>query len=231
MTNGKLAKIKEQLQKIAIDIETPNEIAAPEQSPEAVMELVDDAIQILEVAEETIPAENPEAVQANGNENGNENGIIGAKTRKAQDDDDDEDDKKKDAKTRRAAEHPDDEDEDKKKDAKVRKGQDEDDDEDEDKEQLEARLKTVEAELDATKRAKLAEDWIEIYPENQRQAKYDTIVNSKDSLKTLERDFKVAKETYDVTRNPKAYQPAKNEGGYLFKKAKLNQVQLEPWKV
>lgn len=208
MTNKKLAKIKEDLQKIAIDIETPDEVAAPENSPEAVMELVDDAIKILEVAEEAIPAENPEEeVQAP---------IIGAKskTRKAQDEEEkDEDEKEKDAKIRKA-----------------QNGEDEDDD-DEEKKELEARLKTVEAELDATKRAKLAENWIELLPDAQRQAKYDEIVKSEDPLATLERDFKVAKETYDATRNPNAYRPAKNETGYLFKKASQNRVQLEPWKV
>lgn len=205
MTNEKLAQIKEKLQKIAQDIETPVEEAAPEQSPEAVMELVDDAIKILEVAEEAIPAETPD-------EESEEEPIITAKQKKAGMHDDEDDEKKK-------------------KEAKSKGANIDDDEEDEEKKELEARLKTVEAELDATKRAKLAEDWIELYPESQRQAKYNEIVESKETIDILTAKYKVAKEVFDVNRNPNTYKPAKTETGYLFKKARQEQVQLAPWKV
>ena len=235
MANKNLAKVKSQLQKIAQEIEAPaiqapgQPAAAPEvaASPEQVMELVEDAIEILEVAEEAIPAEAP-AVEPEVTPS------IGARKRFAQDDDDEDDDKDKKDK--------------KEKDAKVRRAQDQEtseNDERQDEEdtpeedlskekQLTSRIRVLEAELDRTKKAELASEFAELYPENIRQAKYDEISGSKESIVTLQRDYKIASELKGAEVDAKAYTPVtQSTSGYLsnIRKASKNTNVLAPWKV
>lgn len=261
MAKQNLGEIKSQLQKIAQDIEAPVTAvppgtAAPEvaASPEQVMELVEDAIEILEVAEEAIPAE-AVAQEATG-----VTPSIGArKTKKAAehpDDDDDEEAGEKEAKVRQArralkrAQEDDEEDDKEEKDAKIRKArkalkraqedlnkqdgdQGADKDDDDEKTKLNARIESLEGELDKTKKADLAQEFAALYSDRQRDAKYEEIANSKEPITVLERDFKIAKEVVESKQGSNTYEAVKGEqSGYLsqFKKAKLETV-LAPWKV
>lgn len=203
----KLSEIKSALQKIAQDIETPEESAAAEVAgPEEVMELVEDAIEVLEVAEEAIPAEKEEDRE------------VGAKTRKAQDDPD-----KKDRDREREA--------DDEKDAKQRKAQEDEDEEDEELKEAKSKIAALEEKLLKQDKEKLAEQFAELVPDNLKQAKFDEIVNSDASLEQLERDYKIAKEALDWGKPTNSYKPAKNESGYLMKKASQSKAALPPWKV
>ncbi len=240
MTKQNLTEIKSQLQKIAQEIETPTDPAINgingngngAQSPEEVMELVDDAIEILEVAQEAIPAEAPE-------ETPEVTPSIGARKRKA----------KKHGKSRRAADEDEDKDEDeedKEKEAKIRRAQDQETsenderqdeedtaEEDIEKTELNARIRVLEGELDQQKKTVLAEEIASLYPDNVQQAKFDEIVNSKEKLATLRRDYKVAKEITEVSREAKSYTPlTSSSGGYLnnVRKASRNNS-LPAWKV
>lgn len=259
MAKQNLGEIKSQLQKIAQDIEAPVTAvppgtAAPEvaASPEQVMELVEDAIEILEVAEEAIPAE------AVAEEPTGVTPSIGArKTKKAtDDDDDDEESEEKEARVRKARRalkraQDDDEEEDKdEKDAKIRKArkalkkaqedlnkQDGDQgankEDDDEKKELNARIESLEGELDKTKKADLAQEFAALYSDRQRDAKYEEIANSEEPINVLERDFKIAKEVVESKQASNSYQAVTGEqSGYLsrFKKAKLEQT-LAPWKV
>lgn len=259
MAKQNLGEIKSQLQKIAQDIEAPvtavppgtaqPEVAA---SPEQVMELVEDAIEILEVAEEAIPAE------AVAEEPTGVTPSIGArKTKKAAEHDDDDDEtEEKEAKVRQArralkrAQDEDEEDDKDEKDAKIRKArkslkkaqedlnkqdgdQGADKEDDDEKKELNARIALLEGELDKNKKQDLAQEFAALYSDRQRDAKFEEIANSKESITVLERDFKIAQEVVDSKQSVNPYQAVKGEqSGYLsqFKKAKLEQT-LAPWKV
>lgn len=203
-----IGAIKNQLLKIAQDIENPIESAAPEQgTPEDVMELIDDAIKVLDVAQETIPAEKPE------DEKSPVSPAVGAKKgqKSAQDEEDDKDkDDKKGARKR------------------IRGAQDEEE-EDEEKKELNARIANLEKELANRQREAIAREYSDLYPEDQREAKFAEIMDEdkeddeKDDNETLEAKLKAAKEIVEVTKPSPQYRPAKNESGYLgiTRKARL----------
>jgi len=238
-----LGAIKTELQKFAQDIENPIEAAAPPQgSPEEVMELIDDAIQVLEVAEESIPAETPEEGQP----------AVGpsppafAKRRGAQtdlnpqDDDPDKKEKAKEARIRKAQdeEKKDDDETEKEKNARVRKAIEHDarrrgardEDEDKEKKELEARIASLEGELTSRQKEAIAQEFVELYPESVRQSKFDEIVNGKDSVKLLEAKIKLARDVIEANQK-NSYVPAKNQSGYLPTKTAKLQTTLQPWRI
>lgn len=199
MTKQNLSAIKEQLQKIAMDIENPVEAAAPNGSPEAVMELVTDAISILETAAEAIPADDTRGQEPEG-----EPAVAPPK------------EPKKPA---------------------VAAAKKEDEDEEEDKmSELMAKIAALEEENTKIKKAKIAEELVEYFPESVRQAKFDEIVSSKDSVDQLTRDLKTAKDVAESasTNARQNYVPATSQSGYLNqlqKNAKQTGNQLPAWKV
>lgn len=215
-----LSAIKSKLTRIAQDIETPDEVAAQENngSPEEILELVDDAISVLEVAEEAIPAENGDEEEE---EQEGVSPVVGAKrgTRKAQEERDEEQEEGATSEE--------------KKEARLRKAQEEEEkEEDEEKKQMEARIASLESELESRQKEALAEEFTQYVPESQREAKYDEIVNGKDSIKMLEAKIKVAKEIYEANQKQASYQPVtKSTSGYLTKRAKLEKTTLPAWRV
>lgn len=202
-----LNAIKTALMKIAADIPNQTPMAAPGQaapeaapgSPEEVMSLIDDAIQVLEVASESVPAERPE-----------QNAVPAiAKTKSAQEDDEeDEDDKDKE---KNAAQHEDDEDTEKEKELKARIARLEDDKEKEDKE-------------------KVAKEFVQLYPEDVRQAKFDAIIASDVKSAALIEQFKVAQDLSEATKPTNQYVPASSAGSFLTRQAKQNSNVVLPWR-
>lgn len=214
-----LNAIKTSLLKIAQDIApatpAPGQAAPPGAaqpgSPEEVLGLIDDAIQVLEVASESVPAENAVPGQAPAPAAPQP---ATAKSKSAQSDDDD-DDKVKDA--------ADDDDDDKVKEAT--------DDEDTDKEkELKARIAALEDDKEEEEKEKIAKEFVQLYPENIRQAKFDAIIASKVKSAVLTEQFKVAQDLSEATHNKNQYVPiTASQSGFLTKQARLTST-VKPWR-
>lgn len=205
--NQKLSAITASLTKIAADLQAPapqaGPVGAPQPAaagPEEIMALVDQAVEILEVASEQIPAEKPEAAAPVAQPAA----PITAKSKSARDegdDDEDDDDKQKDA-----ADHEDDDDK----------------DEDEEKKEMTARIATLEGELFARQKSAIADEFVQLYNEDVRQAKHDEIMSSKDSIGVLTAQLKVAKEIAESGVKTARHIPVKTQGGYLVKTASMD---------
>lgn len=213
-----LNAIKTSLLKIAQDIgqpvPAPGQAAAPAPgSPEEVMGLIDDAIQVLEVAAESVPAETPgqpaPAAPASA-------APVTAKTKSAQDEGDDKKDDKEDDKSgeKDAAEH------------------DDDSENETDKEkELSARIAILEDEVEEKEKEKVAKNFVELYPRDVRQAKFDAIIASNVKSSVLSEQFKVAQDLSEAQKPVDQYVPATSQSGYLIKKASLNKPVLPSWRV
>lgn len=222
------AKIEE-LQKIARGLESGDIMPSNESngSPEDVMELVEEAVELLEEVKEITPAE--ESHEMAGDRMPEVDSLI-AKVKQAVDGEDD-DDKEKD----------DDSDDDKEKDAKTkvaetqgdRQQEDDDDDEADFKKEARkdrARLAFLEEELESRKRIAIAESAGELYPENIRSAEVEKLADSKGSNRALEAKIKFAKDVVEKQNVQKsAYRKVtESQGGYLTKRAK--QVIVPAWR-
>lgn len=222
--NQKLDAIKTSLLKIAQDIgqpavAAPGQVAAPtEGSPEQVMELIDDAIEVLEVAQEQVPAEKPGQVAAPAI-------TAKSKTKSAQDedddDDDDDDDKAKEAKQRKAQE-------DEKKGEKENK-QPDDDDDGEKTAALRKRIAALEDEKEEREKEKVAQEFAQLYPEDVREAKFDELIKGDVKAETLTAQLKVAQDVHDANKPKGAYVPATSQSAFLTRKASLVK-QVPAWR-
>ncbi len=207
--NQKLSAITASLTKIANDLQTApapqaGPVGAPQPAaagPEEIMALVDQAVEILEVASEQIPAEKPEAAAPPAGAPAPPAPVT-AKSKSAKDDDEDEDgdDKQKDAA---------DEDDDK-------------EDKDEEKKEMTARIATLEGELFARQKSALADEFIQLYAEDVRQAKHDEIMKSTDTIEVLTAQLKVAKEISESGVKFARKGPVATQGGFLVKTARMN---------
>lgn len=206
-----ISAIKASLTKIAQDLESIDQSAVSQApasgSPEEVMELIDNAIEVLEVAQESVPAEKQEEVQAAAPI------VAKTKTKSAQDEDEDED-------------------KDKDKDGEQKDAQDDkEDDEDEEKKEMTARIAILEGELTGRQKEAIAKEFVELYPSEQRQAKFDEIMASDTTPEVLTAQFKVAKDVVDNTSTKTArHVPVKSQSGYLVKKARMEQVSIPAWR-
>jgi hypothetical protein len=197
----KLSAITASLTKIAEDLNAqppvaPTAAPAATGAPEEIMALVDEAIQTLEVASDQIPAEKPEAVAPAAAPAA----PITAKSKSAQDDDSDEKDS----------------DDDKQKDAA------DDDEEDEEKKEMTARIAKLEGELFARQKSAIAEEFVQLYHENERQAKFNEIMKSDTTIETLTAQLKVAQEITEKGVKVARKGPVTTQGGYLVKQASMN---------
>lgn len=222
------AKIEE-LQKIARGLESGDIMPNNESngSPEDVMELVEEAVELLEEVKEITPAEESSREIVGGDSMPEVDSLI-AKVKQAIDGEDDDD--KKD----------DDSDDDKEKDAKTRiaetqgdQQQDDDDDEADFKKEARkdrARLAFLEEELESRKRIAIAESAGELYPESIRSAEVEKLADSKGSNRALEAKIKFAKDVVEKQNVQKsAYRKVtESQGGYLTKRAK--QVIVPAWR-
>lgn len=212
-----LNAIKTSLLKIAQGIGQPQApVSAPGQeapatqpgSPEEVMGLIDDAIQVLEVASESVPAEKPGTPGALA--------PVTAKTKSAQEEEDEKNGEKKEAT---------DEDE---KNGEKKEATDEDDTDKE--KELKARIAALEDDKEEKEKEKVAKEFVELYPESIRQAKFDAIIASDVKSSVLSEQFKVAQDLSEAKIEAnQPYIPSGSQGGYLTKQAKLiNSV--KPWR-
>jgi hypothetical protein len=219
------AKIEE-LQKIARGLESGDIMPNNESngSPEDVMELVEEAVELLEEVKEITPAE--ESHEMAGDRIPEVDSLI-AKVKQAIDGDDDDD--KKD----------DDDDDDKEKDAKTKIAETQGDQQDDDDEEVDfkkearkdrTRLAFLEQELESRKRIAIAESAAELYPESIRNAEVEKLTNSKGSNRALEAKIKFAKDVVEKQNVQKtAYRKVtESQGGYLTRKAK--QVIVPAWR-
>ena len=201
-----LNAIKTSLLKIAQDIGQP--VPAPGQapapaadgSPEQVLGLIDDAIEVLEVAAETVPAEGAAAP--------GQPAPALAKSKSAQEGEK-ENEKEGEGKTEGEGE---------KKEATK--------DEDTEKEkELKARIAALEDDKEEKEKEKVAKEFVQLYPENIRQAKFDAIIASEVKSAVLTEQFKVAQDLSDATTNKSQYVPIKvSSSGFLTKQASLKQT-------
>ena len=171
MDNEKLNATKSALEKIKGGMDkTDDKEKTANDSPENVMELVNDAIGLLEEAETSIPADKPEV-----------------------------------APTPAIAEVEE-------KPKMEKKAEKEDDTE---KKEMSARIASLEKEIDDTKKAKLAEEISDIYPEGKREAKYAELIASEEDSTALEAQLKIAKDVSDAVNPSTGYKPAVTQSGFL----------------
>ncbi len=220
-----LSAVKSELLKIARGLESGEmSVNETEGSAEEVMDLVEEAVEILEEVKQITPAEESHEEEDSSLD---ELDNLVAKVRKAietndddsKKDDDEDDDSEKDAKVIVAAGHgsdDDDDEEDKEKDAKTRL--------------QEARIATLENELNSRNRIAIAESAQDFYPEDIRSAKISELVKSKGSNRSLEAKIKFAREILKTAHVQKStYRSIPSTSGIFTKKAK--QVAVQAWKV
>ena len=101
-----------------------------------------------------------------------------------------------------------------------------DDDEDTEKEkELKARIAALEDDKEEDEKEKIAKEFVQLYPENIRQAKFDAIIASKVKSAVLTEQFKVAQDLSEATTNKNQYVPVKvSTSAFLTKQASLNKT-------
>lgn len=218
---------KSELTKIALDLENGDVQVNQEQgTPEQILEIVEEAMEILDEAREALPVNNAIGNTEHADEGMQQVDSLIAKVKKAIDEDttddgegkkDDDDETKKEAKTT-INQDKEDSDDDKEKDAKVRI--------------QEARIATLEKELNQRNRIAIVEKAAsDLYPEEVRSAKVDELINSIGTNRSLEAKIKFAK---DVLESQKATKNAKTFGSneiFRTKKAKQQSNVVDAWVV
>lgn len=230
MTNmQELDAKKSELTKIAMGLENGDvQVNDTQGTPEQILEIVEEAMEVLDEAREALPVNN--AVGGNPADGGMQqvDSLI-AKVKKAidddestdADDDDDSDETKKEAKTKIATDQnmgdPDDDD-DKEKDAKVRA--------------QEARIATLEKELNQRNRIAIVQEAApELFPEEIRSAKSDELINSIGTNRSLEAKIKFAKDVLESQKATKGARTFSNTDIFRTKKAKQQKNVESAWVV
>lgn len=214
MTNSKnIEDIKVALQKLAADIPSGNPSGAPmgnsPSTPQEVMDLIDQAIDLLENAQGGIPAnkggdQQPAPVQTAA-EKAPESVTPGEGLT---------DDKKKSIQ---------------KTEPRV-SGSGEG--EKPNPSELIARIAALEEELEKKKKEEVGMEYAKLFPEEIRQAKFDEIVNSKDSIDVLSMKYQAAKEVSETTVKIATQTPNHNSYTNLgsFRKASQNVSSVPEWR-
>lgn len=210
MTNSKnIEDIKVALQKLAADIPSGAPMGNSPSTPQEVMDLIDQAIDLLENAQGGIPAnkggdQQPAPVQTAA-EKAPESVTPGEGLT---------DDKKKSIQ---------------KTEPRV-SGSGEG--EKPNPSELIARIAALEEELEKKKKEEVGMEYAKLFPEEVRQAKFDEIVNSKDSIDVLSMKYQAAKEVSETTVKIATQTPNHNSYTNLgsFRKASQNVSSVPEWR-
>lgn len=217
MNNSKnIEDIKVALQKLAADIPSGNPAGAPmgnsPSTPQEVMDLIDQAIDLLENAQGGIPA------SKGGEASANQPAPVQTAAEKAPETvtpgEGLTDDKKKSIQ---------------KTEPRV-SGSGEG--EKPNPSELIARIAALEEELEKKKKEEVGMEYAKLFPEEIRQAKFDEMVKSNDSIDTLTMKYQAAKEVSETTVKIATQTPNHNSYTNLgsFRKASQNTSSVPEWR-